>query len=281
MSSSGAGPTVSEYFGSITPVTKALLVLNIGTHIMIFLSSFPVMALAINEHLVIEKCEYYRVVSSAFVHGGIFHIFMNMSSLLQLGLSLELQFGSLQFLFFTVWTIFINGFLYCALCYAMFIATGDNGEKYVSGIGYSGVLFAYAIIESYHTTEQSRSVFGIFTVPAKVYPFILLLLIQVLLPGISFFGHLAGVLTGLLTVSGIMQLVLPSHEFLLLLERRYGSSCALAALARMGHYVPHGSSKSLVHPSFVGTSASQCARSVCRYAHPCHLYLYRSIHLHL
>jgi hypothetical protein len=41
------------------------------------------------------------------------------------------------------------------------------------------VLFTYALIEAFHSAESSRSVFGLFSVPTKAYPFILLVLIQV------------------------------------------------------------------------------------------------------
>jgi hypothetical protein len=53
-------------------------------------------------------------------------------------------------------------------------------ELFTSAVGYSGVLFAYALVESFHSPETSRSVFGMFSVPTKAYPFILLVLLQVL-----------------------------------------------------------------------------------------------------
>lgn len=57
--------------------------------------------------------------------------------------------------------------------------TNQPGELNTSAVGYSGVLFSYALIEAFHSTESSRSVFGLFSVPTKSYPFILLVLIQV------------------------------------------------------------------------------------------------------
>jgi hypothetical protein len=61
--------------------------------------------------------------------------------------------------------------------YATF--SGQPGELNTSAVGYSGVLFSYALVEAFHSTETSRSVFGFFSVPTKAYPFILLALIQV------------------------------------------------------------------------------------------------------
>ena len=48
-----------------------------------------------------------------------------------------------------------------------------------SAVGYSGVLFTYAVVEAHHTTETTRSLFGIVNVPAKLMPFVLLVLLQV------------------------------------------------------------------------------------------------------
>ncbi len=71
---------------------------------------------------------------------------------------------------------------------------GDPGALNTSAVGYSGVLFAYALIEAFHSVESSRSVFGLFSVPTKAYPFILLVLIQVsTLPAhLSIREHLCG-----------------------------------------------------------------------------------------
>jgi hypothetical protein len=58
-------------------------------------------------------------------------------------------------------------------------ATYNPGALNTSAVGYSGVLFAYALVEAFHSPDTSRSVFGMFNVPTKAYPFILLVLIQV------------------------------------------------------------------------------------------------------
>ncbi len=55
----------------------------------------------------------------------------------------------------------------------------DAGLMHNSAVGYSGVLFCYALIESFHSVELSRSVFGMFSVPTKSYPIILLVILQV------------------------------------------------------------------------------------------------------
>lgn len=193
---------VQEYLLGIPLVTKSLLFFNIAIHIIIFLTSFPIQLLAIHPLLVIARGESYRIVSSAFVHGGLLHILMNMSSLIALGTALENSFGSLKLLFITLWSIIGNGIVYIFMAWAYSKATMTIGSLNSSAVGYSGVLFCYALIESFHSFETSRSVFGLFSVPTKSYPFILLIILQFIMPNISLMGHLAGIIMGILIISG-------------------------------------------------------------------------------
>ena len=242
---SAGGPRgFNEYLSSIPIITKALLGINIVIHILIFVSSASLNNFAISAHLVWNDSEYYRIISAAFVHGGIMHIAMNMSSLLQLGHSLENQFGSLQFLFLTSWSVLVIGIFYVILSWLLAYSLSDSRQLYSSGVGFSGVLFCYALLESFHSTEVTRSIFGIVNVPAKMYPFILLILIQVVLPNISFIGHASGLLVGLLTVFGFMQVVLPSLEFLESLE----AVPCVSHLTTSSGYVRQGT-KSFVYSS--------------------------------
>lgn len=230
---------VNELFDSIPLCTVGLLSLNIGLHVILFLTSFPIHQLAISAPSVIKHVELYRLFSAAFVHAGILHIGMNMMSLLQLGSSLETQFGSMQFFFLTLWSVPITNFLYV-------LVDGFIFHSNASGVGFSGILFTYALLESYHTTVPTRSVFGFFNVPSKLYPWVLLIAISLIMPGVSFLGHLCGILVGMLTVSGYMMIFLPSKE----LYQECDDSRWLVSVTRRGNYVR------AVERSFTSSDAS-------------------------
>lgn len=50
------------------------------------------------------------------------------------------------------------------------------------------------LIDSRLSTAERRSVFGFFSVPARLYPWAMLVLWQLLVPQASFLGHLCGLL---------------------------------------------------------------------------------------
>ena len=60
-------------------------------------------------------------------------------------------------------------------------------------MGLSGVVFGLIVVDNAVSRAAQRSIFGFFTVPAKLYPWALLLFWQLLMPGASFLGHLCGV----------------------------------------------------------------------------------------
>ena len=106
---------IQEYLLTIPVVTKFLLVLNIAIHIVLFVTSFPTNYLAINPAIVLAYGEYYRLVSFVFVHSGLLHIGMNMSTLVVLGPALENQYGSMKMIFITAWSIIISGMMFIFL----------------------------------------------------------------------------------------------------------------------------------------------------------------------
>ena len=70
---------IQETLKSIPLITLSLLILNVSIHGIIILFSLPNNWFAISAYQV-YKGQYYRIVSAAFVHNGIFHLLMNMSS---------------------------------------------------------------------------------------------------------------------------------------------------------------------------------------------------------
>jgi len=84
---------------------------------------------------------------------------------------------------------------------------------YQHSLGFSGVLFHLCVIQAYRHPNATRSLFGFFSVSSTVYPWVLLIALQIIIPNISFLGHLSGILAGTLQVYGLLDILLPSHEY--------------------------------------------------------------------
>ncbi|RYY84752.1 rhomboid family intramembrane serine protease [archaeon] len=170
---------LQEYLGNIPPITLGLLCINVAVHILFFLTSWSINDYSFVPLRIIYSGEVYRIITSAFLHGGLFHIAMNMMSLIALGGVLEPAYGSVRFLYITLVALILTGVIAIAFLYLCAVLISPQ-YLFTNAVGYSGVLFSYALIESFHAPDTMRSVMGMFSVPTKIYPFVLLLLLQVL-----------------------------------------------------------------------------------------------------
>lgn len=139
--------------------------------------------------------EYYRLISSGFLHYGIFHIGMNMLLLFQLGQLLEPAIGRVRF----------------TLLYFASLLAGSFGALLLqpNGLtgGASGAVFGLMAAAAVGLHRRGVNVFktGIGTV------LILNLVITFTIPGISVGGHLGGAIAG--AICGFVILA-PRHAVL-------------------------------------------------------------------
>lgn len=144
------------------------------------------------------------------------------------------MFGTLGFMLLTVLLVFVSNTMYVA-------AAAAFGRMYYASVGFSGILFAYAVLETSMSTAPTRSLCGV-AVPTRWYPWVLMVIIQVremvqrrrsararltlralrqvFIPGVSWLGHLTGALAGLLFASGALNWTFPSAASLHALEQR-------------------------------------------------------------
>ena len=116
-------------------------------------------------------------------------------------------------MFVTSWIILLtSGFMYTAACMLLWAVTGAQGWLLYSAVGYSGVLFGMAVQESALSFLPTRSVFGCFNVPTKWYPWVLMVVLQLVMPNISLLGHLCGAVAGFLHIHGYLSWVTPSLD---------------------------------------------------------------------
>ncbi len=132
--------------------------------------------------------EPWRLLTHAFLHGGIVHLVFNLSMLLSIGPGLERTMGSLRFAVLYVLAAFGGGIAVC-LCY----------EVYQPVVGGSGALFGMMGALVAWNMRAGRHLFAFleFEGPRRLLGMIAVnLVIGFLLPFVSNTAHIGGLLAG-------------------------------------------------------------------------------------
>jgi membrane associated rhomboid family serine protease len=138
--------------------------------------------LGLNEQLVALTDEWYRIVTSAFLHFGIIHLAFNMFLLFQLGLLLEPALGRIRFLL-----LYIASMLGGSAGVLVFHADDRGIHGGASGAVF-GLLGAAAVIMFRRGVNPLTT--GVGTA------LVLNLFITFTIPGISIGGHIGGAIAG-------------------------------------------------------------------------------------
>jgi rhomboid protease GluP len=181
---------ILEYYEAYK-ITSIIIVLNVMMGIVVAASGgFTIANLyswgALWPPAVTYQNEFYRLVTSMLLHGNVFHLLMNMYVLVYIGGFMERFIGSLRYI-------------------ALYLVAGITASLAVVYLGNSNVI----------TVGASGSIFGIMgalflmtfiqkdALPGPIiYQIRLLTLINLgftaFIPGISIFGHLGGLITGMI-----------------------------------------------------------------------------------
>lgn len=132
--------------------------------------------------------EPWRLLTYAFLHGGIVHLAVNMMSLLQLGPLLERSIGSLRFAALYIATAIGGGIFGCYVNHPLSPMVGGSGALF----GMMGALLALLARSGRH----SGDFFGSSAVRSVAGNIVVNLVLGWLIPYVSNAGHIGGLITG-------------------------------------------------------------------------------------
>jgi membrane associated rhomboid family serine protease len=171
-------------------------------------------------HAIAFKHQIYRVVTSSFLHNNTFHISLCMIALLSLGTFLECSFGTLWHVTTIFWSMTLVNSFYVLIAFILdFFGVRDVTNWH--GLGLSGTIYHLMVIECHLKASSSQSVFDLFRVSSKVYPWVSLFITQIIIPHASFIAHISGILVGHLHTAGFLNYILPSVQRLRLLDESH------------------------------------------------------------
>lgn len=180
---------VDEIFKPKTPiVTYILIAINVIIAIYMFLLDNTLQMVndfAVSRSLVVLFKEYYRLITAAFLHAGIYHLMTNMYSLYIIGPQIEGFMGRTKFLVI---------YLFSALMGSLFsIVLHENSLS----VGASGAIFGLLGSILYFGYHYRVYLGGV--LKSQIIPLILInLSIGFIAPGIDNFAHIGGLVGGIL-----------------------------------------------------------------------------------
>ncbi|RKZ05326.1 rhomboid family intramembrane serine protease [bacterium] len=171
---------------------KKIVILNVIVFILelILQNTNFIYIFGLNPRLVVTRGYVWQLATYMFIHGGFWHLFLNMFVIWIFGTTLESVWGSERFVKY----YFVCGLGAAALS---FVFSYNSLVIGASGAGY-GILLAYAVLFPYNELY----IWGIFPIKAKTLV-IALIVIELLSglagrDGIAHFAHLGGMAAGLL-----------------------------------------------------------------------------------
>ena len=140
--------------------------------------------------------EYYRLLTAMFVHFGWMHLFFNVAGIFIFGTRVERYFGSMAFL--TIY--FVSGLSasVASLLLTQGISAGASGAVY----GLLGSAFAY--------TRYTKKPMDLINNQVVLIYIMMGLGMSFVVPGIDYFGHIGGLLSGMLI--GYVILRVTDHD---------------------------------------------------------------------
>lgn len=198
------------------PYATALLIfLNVAYFIYLEMigstldSSFMLKHGASNPQKILNGGEYYRLVTSMFMHFGIEHILGNMFMLAVLGDKIEKKVKTIPFLFMYLSTGLIAGIVSCANATGDVVGAGASGAIY----GILGVYIIVTMVEILQIPVEKRMV----TLKSGVIRVILVVFLtmsDVLIDlSVDVTAHIAGLIAGLI-IARLWFLLGPGREIL-------------------------------------------------------------------
>jgi len=175
----------------------------------------------------------WRLVTASFYHASDIHLYYNMISFLWKGIKLEGQgrVKSQEFACLIVMFSIVTNIV-CLVLNGILGTLYDENYFYVCGLGFSGVVFAIKVLSNEMTADHTVYLLGHLPIHSKYSCWAELILVQILVPNVSFTGHLAGCLVGYAYSKGplkeLMFSFLPSEwRTLRPYTHLYGSGTAL------------------------------------------------------
>lgn len=185
-------------FPSVPPATRALILINIGVYLLQQVAGAPIAQLFALWPLGSPEFRPWQLITYAFLHGSVAHIFFNMFALYMFGRALEAYWGGRRLVMF---------YLVCVLTAALTQLAAQRGSGVNEEvIGASGGIFGILLAFAWYFPRQ-RIILLFPPIPMPAWLFVTLYgLLELFFgvtgteAGVAHFAHLGGMAGGALCI---------------------------------------------------------------------------------
>ena len=165
-------------------ITTSLIVINVIVYLLSIVNYNFILNTFANYYLHIKNGEFYRLLTSTFVHANIIHLLFNMYALYVIGPVVEKYYGKLKFLLIYLGSGIIGSLFSVVL--TNYASVGASGA--IFGLFGALLFFGY----------KYRATLDGFLKSSIVPTLILNLIIGLVIPGIDISAHIGGLIGGVL-----------------------------------------------------------------------------------
>jgi len=207
------------------PATWLLILLNVGLALSYYRHGVSLDSVCKDYGKMLHD-EPWRSWTGATAHFAPWHLGLNMMALYSVGEHLESGiYSPIGFFLSTVSIMSLTSVAWLLIETVRIERARRRGSSYrpTLTVGFSGVIFAWMTISTLHQTQTCPIPFTsdicfrtyrVFGFAVSLSPLISLVMAQILLPRVSFSGHLAGIVVGFLVEWGFLPLTRAQPAFL-------------------------------------------------------------------
>lgn len=168
---------------------------------------------------VINKGQYYRIITHFFIHYGFFHLAIDLIILYYLLKSLEKIIGTMYTLCFLVHSMILSSIIFLlfmfVLKYLFRIFDYNLSINFNSEVGLSPLGFALHTFYFLFSQNKQKNINVLFSIEinGRYSPFFFLLFVYFFTPNRSFFGHLSGILSAWLIKDLLAKYIFPKRQW--------------------------------------------------------------------
>lgn len=222
---------------TIVPFSFSLFfILNTLCLIQTYLPNFEITDYSLCLWPIVNKHQYYRIISNHFYHVGVFHYLINMIVMYFVIKQLENEIGTLFTIIISIHSMVIVSLIYLLMMFLLKKLLQLSIYNFSAQCGFSCVCFTfylfYFLLKKNNDKVINLFFFGIKGIHSS---FLILFLFQMLTPNSSVIGHMGGLLCALCIYKGFVFITFPKYEWVYEAEKLINSNYMMYANKYVGY----------------------------------------------